>query len=388
MNNQTLDHMNDPTKHLQAKLDRGGEVRIPAGEYLLTDTLRVPSRTSIIAEPGAVFRFADGAGRHCRSFMITNAHPGNGNENISLAGGFWDANNAGNPRGTDYDPFAYTGVAVNFVNVKDLEIRDLTVHNPESFFVRVGEVSGFRIENITLSADCTHLNQDGVHVGGFSEHGIIRGIRATAPGVPGDDMVALNADDDVERQLNLGMRRGPIRDILVEDIEAADAYTFVRLLSVDQPIEDITVRRLRGGCRMHGINITNWRFPRGVGSIRRVQIEDSNLWRNQPGTLCDLFLNVESISFRNFRTPPEKASPAAQTLLIENDTPWTLSFEGLTGEQSKSLLAASANLSVLRQEDKNGTVHLEVEGAGGTKLVLPSGDIPLMRLARRQEKKP
>lgn len=139
---------------------------------------------------------------------------------------------------------------------------------------------------------------------------------------------------------------------------------------------------------MHGINITNWRFPRGVGSIRRVQIEDSNLWRNQPGTLCDLFLNVESISFRNFRTPPEKASPAAQTLLIENDTPWTLSFEGLTGEQSKSLLAASANLSVLRQEDKNGTVHLEVEGAGGTKLVLPAGDIPLMRLARRQEKKP
>jgi hypothetical protein len=387
MNSDTIHELADATGRLQTMLDRGGEVRIAAGEYLLTDTLRVNSDTSIIADPGAVFRLADGVGRNCRSFMITNAHPGNGNENISLVGGFWDANNAGNPRGADYDPVAYTGVAVNFVNVRDLTVRDLTVHNPESFFIRVGEVTDFRIENITLSADRTHINQDGVHVGGFSERGVIRGIRATAPGVPGDDMVALNADDDVERQLNLGMRRGPIRDILVEDIEAADAYTFIRLLSVDQPIEDITVRRLRGGCRMHGINLNNWRFPRGVGAIRRVLIEDSNLWRNRPGALCDLFLDVESITFRNFNTPPDKAAPDAQPLVIENDAPWTLSFEGLTGKQIESLLATSTNLKVLRQQEQNGILQLEVEGAEGTKLILPAGNIPFMRLQSEKYKK-
>ncbi|MCF7838434.1 MAG: endopolygalacturonase [Candidatus Marinimicrobia bacterium] len=302
---------------------------------MLTETLRVHSDTAVIAEPGAVFRLADGAGRHCRSFMIANANPGNGNANISLRGGFWDANNAGNPRGTDYDPFAYTGVAVNFVNVKNLTVCDLTVHNPESFFIRVGEVCDFRIENITLSADRTHINQDGVHVGGFSERGVIRGIRATAPGVPGDDLVALNADDDVERQLNLGMRRGPIRNILVEDLEAADAYTFLRLLSVGQPIEDITVRRLRGGCRVHGLNLNNWRFPKGVGAIRRVLIEDVELtktqFRPQAPALIHISLHVEDLAIHRFRRGVGTL-PGVQTLLIDNRQALDMMLDGRTGQ--------------------------------------------------------
>ena len=127
--------------------------------------------------PGAIFRLADGVGKHCRNFMITNANPGNGNSNISLRGGVWDANNAGNPRGTDYEPFAYTGVAINFTNVRGLTLRDFTVHNPESFFVRVGEVCDFHIENIHLSADELRPNQDAIHVGGFSERGAIRRVR-------------------------------------------------------------------------------------------------------------------------------------------------------------------------------------------------------------------
>jgi polygalacturonase len=327
------DGQRDAAPGLQRALDKGGEVLIPAGTYLLGETLRAPSDTSIVADPGAVFRLADGVGKHCRHFMITNANPGNGNRNLSLRGGVWDANNAGNPRGKDYDPFAYTGVAVNFINVRNLTIRDLTVHNPESFFIRVGEVCDFHIENITLSADRTHINQDGVHVGGFSERGVIRGIRATAPGVPGDDMVALNADDDVERQLNLGMRRGPIRDILVEDIEAADAYTFIRLLSVNQPIEDITVRRLRGGCRMHGLNLNNWRFPKGVGAIRRVTFEDLELAKTEARpsapALIQISLHVDDLVMRGFRrgagTLPEVAS-----LLIDNRQDLRMTLDGRT----------------------------------------------------------
>ena len=87
------------------------------------------------------------------------------------------------------------------------------MRSSESFFVRLGEVCDFHVEEIRLSADRIRPNQDGIHVGGFSERGIIRSIRATGAGVPNDDMVALNADDDVERQLNLGMRRGPIRHV-------------------------------------------------------------------------------------------------------------------------------------------------------------------------------
>ncbi|MFW5799164.1 MAG: glycosyl hydrolase family 28 protein, partial [Planctomycetota bacterium] len=309
----------------------GGEVRIPRGTYLLGRTLKVHSDTSIVAEPGATFRLADGVGRDCRCFMITGANPGNGNRNISLVGGRWDANNAGNPRGTDYDPFAYTGVAISFSNVQGLTLRDLTVHNPESFFIRVGEVTDFHIENITLSADQIRPNQDGVHVGGFSRRGVIRNIRATGAGVPNDDMVALNADDDVERQLNLGMRRGPIRDVLVEDIEAEDAYTFIRLLSVDAPIDNITIRRLRGGCRVHGINLNNWRFPKGVGAIRRVTVEEVELSKTEVSghapALVKVSLHVDEVVLRGLRRG-EATVTEAKTLVIDNQQAMDMTLDG------------------------------------------------------------
>ena len=321
----------DATPVLQQALDRRGEVHIPAGTYLLGETLQVHSDTSIIADPGATFRLADGVGKHCRNFMITNANPGNGNVNISLQGGVWNANNIGNPRGIDYDPLACTGVVINFTNVRNLTLRDFTVHNPESFFVRVGEVCEFRIENINLSADVIRLNQDGIHVGGFSEHGIIRNIRATGAGVPNDDMVALNADDDVERQLNLGMRRGPIRDLLVEDIEAEDAYTFIRLLSVDQPIEDIAVRRLRGGCRVHGINLNNWRFPKGVGAIRRVSFEDIDLAKVEFGdhspAIIKVSLKVDEVEIRRLHRRDATLSEV-KTLVIDNNQHLDMELDG------------------------------------------------------------
>lgn len=282
----------------------------------------MPSDTQLIAEPGAVFRLADGVGRNCRSFLVTNANPGNGNANILLQGGVWDANNAGNPRGAEYDPFAYTGVAINFTHVRGLTLRDLTVHNPETFFVRVGEVSDFCIENIRLIADSIRLNQDGIHVGGCSERGVIRNICATGVGVPNDDMVALNADDDVERQLNLGMRRGPIRDILVEDIEAEDAYTFIRILSVDQPVERVTIRRLRGGCRVRGINLNNWRFPKGVGRIREIHIKDVDLTMPQTETgtpaLIEISLHIDDFEIRGLRRGKTTLAEV-KTLVIHNN---------------------------------------------------------------------
>lgn len=257
---------NDASPGLQQALDRRGEVRIPPGHYLLGETLRVPSDTSIHAEPGAVFRLADGVGKHCRSFMITNANPGNGNENISLQGGFWDANNAGNPRGTDYDPFAYSGVAINFTNVKHLTLRDLAVHNPESFFIRVGEVTDFLIE-------------------------------------------------------------------------------------------DITVRRLRGGCRVHGLNLNNWRFPKGVGAIRRVTFEDIELAKTEvrpyAKAIVEVSLHIEDLRIERLKRGAA-THPEVKTLLIDNRQDLEMELDG----QATHVSAA------------DGFVH-------------PAGDIGRLRLRNR-----
>ncbi|MBN2302797.1 MAG: hypothetical protein JXN60_09825 [Lentisphaerae bacterium] len=380
---EVSDGKRDAAPVLQQALDRRGEIHIPKGNYLLGATLRVRSDTTIVAAPGSTFRLADGVGRHCRNFMITNANPGNGNANISLRGGLWDANNAGNPRGPDpgngyfavpldeldFDLLAYTGVAINFTNVRNLTLRDFTVHNPSSFFVRVGEVYDFHIENITLSADTILPNQDGIHVGGFSERGVIRAIRATGVGVPNDDMVALNADDDVERQLNIGMRRGPIRNLLVENIAAEDAFTFIRMLSIASPIEDITVRGLRGGCRVHGINLNNWRFPKGVGAIRRVRFEDIELAKTRVNdsttAIVKISLAIDDLEIRQLRRA-KGTLPEVKTLVIDNHKNLNLRLDGQIHaiRSTGGFVLADRDIAELQLDSSSGDDVREPAGVG------------------------
>jgi hypothetical protein len=383
------DGVADDTAAIQKALDRPGPHRvvIPAGTYRISDTLVIGGKTHLSVSPEATIMLADGSVKDERSFMIRNRHMGNGDVDIIIEGGLWDYNNAGNARGQEGDPHGCTGAAMNFVQVQNLHLRNLVIKNPDAFSVRLCAVTDFLVEDIGFDQTVRRKNQDGIHVGGFCERGVIRRIKALTSPATNDDMIALNADDDVERVINIGMRRGPIRDILVEEIEATDAYTFVRLLSTTQPIERIRIRKVTGGCSAHGLNLTRWVYPKGAGVIREVEIEDWNIWRNRRGALCDLMLNVESITFHNFNTPADKAAPDAQTLVIENDAPWTVSFEGLTGKQIESLLAASTNLKVLRQQEQNGILQLEVEGAEGTKLILPAGNIPFMRLQSEKYKK-
>ncbi len=373
------DGRQDDAPAIQAALDQGGEVTIPAGEYRLGQTLLIGSQTRVLAAPEAIMRLAEGAGRHARTFLITNRNRGNGNHDIHLSGGVWDGHAAANPRGEDGDLDGYTGVAINFVRVRGLTVSDLTVRDPESFSIRLGEVTDFRIANILLDHQVIRPNQDGVHLGGYCHRGEVRGIRAVTPLTPNDDMVALNADDDVERVLNLGMRRGPITDITVADIDAEDAYTFVRLLSVDQPIERIRISGLRGGCRMLGLNLNEWRFPAGSGAIRDVTVRDCRLRKTRvtPGcdSLIDLALKVDELAIEGLVVEP--GDPAARTLTIRNDGKWRAVLAGLTKTQVAELTGASTGV-VVRAGAAPGSVT--VAGVPDGRLVLPGGSLPSLRL--------
>jgi len=297
-------------------------VTIPKGVYSVATPLRIGSDVTLKADPEAVIRLADGAGTHAHIFVLSNKNPGNGNANITVQGGIWDGNNEHNRRGEDGDLSGYTGTAINFVNVTHLTLRDLTVRNPDAFSIRLGEVEDFLVENIVLDHTVIRPNQDGVHVGGYSQRGTIRNIRAIHPNTPNDDMVALNADDDVERVLNLGMRRGPIRDICVEDIQADGAYTFVRLLSNGSRLENIIVRRVKGSCRHYAVNMNKWRFPAGSGDIRNVRLEQFDVSKapdsEQAHSLIHITLMVRDLHITGFeRSELSEASPAT-TLLLDN----------------------------------------------------------------------
>lgn len=265
----------DDTSVLQAALDNMEcVVKIPAGLYVISEPLKVHSRTWVDAAPEAVIRLADGAGRDASSFLLTNTDPTNGNEDIVIEGGIWDGNNSANPRKREYHGRSYGGVAVNFVNVRGIVLRRLTIRNPESFSIRLGETEDFLVESICFDQSVPRPNQDGIHVGGLCKRGIIRNLRVISASGTHDDMVALNADDDVERPFNVGMKCGDIHDILIEDLEAQDAYTFVRLLSHRHAISNIVIRGIRGGFRTNAINADRWRFPAGGGNLAGITIED------------------------------------------------------------------------------------------------------------------
>lgn len=313
----------DDTSALQAALDDTEcVVNISAGTYVISHPLKVHSRTWVAADPEAVIRLADGTGRDASSFLLTNDDPVNGDRDIVIEGGIWDGNNAGNPRKHEYHGRSYGGVAVNFVNVRGLVLRGLTIRNPESFSIRLGETEDFLIESIRFDQSECRPNQDGIHVGGLCKRGIIRDLKVVSASGTHDDMVALNADDDLERPFNVGMKCGEIRDILIEDLGSNDAYTFVRLLSHQHAISNVVIRGLRGGFRTNAINADRWRFPVGCGDLNGIAIEDVVV--RKTGQKQDPCIVIQSactdVTLRGIRRE-ESVALDYKTLVLDNGCP-------------------------------------------------------------------
>ncbi len=342
----TGDGIVDDAPALQSALDAHvPRVVVPFGHYWLGRGLRVRSDTEILAHPGAHFRFGDGAGRDQDDFLITNDDHQTGNRNIRIEGGIWDGNNPGNPRGPDA-PGSYSGVMMNFTNVDGLTLRAVSLLDAESYFVRLGKVSNFLIENIAFAIRHLRPNQDGIHVSGHCSDGVIRRLTGLGSRTPNDDMAALLADDALHRAQNLnGAFNGPIRRVRVEHLRASSCHSFVRLLSVDHPIEDIEINDVEGGCICSAINMDACRDcrvqlfdeadrPNGVGSITGVRASDFRVYKaadesRQP--LIDFRTRAGNFRIERFeRDISRDASPQTPTLCIERAGQMQVEMQGLS----------------------------------------------------------
>ena len=296
-------------------------VVVPKGTYIISRPLCVPSLRWINAADDAVIRLADGAGKQWDSFLVTNMDTAQGNHDIVIEGGIWDGNNLNNPRKREYHGRSYGGVLINFTNVNRLALRRLTIRNPESFSVRLGQVEDFVVEDITFDQSHPRPNQDGIHVGGFSHRGLIRRLRVASASGTHDDMVALNADDDIERPFNVGMKCGPITDICVSDLSATEAYTFIRLLSHEHRISNIRIENIRGSFRTNAVNADRWRFPAGGGHLSDIVIR--NLSISHIGEKTEPCVTIQS-RVDNFmladvrRSDRDASRNAVPTLVIDN----------------------------------------------------------------------
>ncbi len=321
--------------------------------------MRVPSGRCLKFHERAVVTLADSAGIDQDDFLIANADPKAGNESIRIEGGIWDGNNRGNPRGGN-TPGNYTGVAMNFLNVRNLELRDMHLRDAETYFIRTAWVRGFHIENLLFTTTNPRPNQDGIHVAGECHEGVIRNIRGVGASATKDDLVALIADDELARAQNLGLCCGGITDIRVENLSADDCHSFVRLASVRHAIQDVTVRGVRGGCEACAVNMDALRycampifspddpeFARGAGDCRNILLSDFKVFRSKDHLKNPLLLLetlVKNFRIENFeRLFDNDAAPHIPTLRIAEIEADDVRLAGLDPMEAERLLRDGAN---------------------------------------------
>lgn len=384
------DGLADDTAALQKALDGGHRtVVIPPGTYKISRALKLDSGTTIRADAHAVIRLADHAGNDVGLFLLTNRDHRTGNADITVEGGIWDGNNEQNPRGQKEQMPCYTGVALNFIYVQRLTLRNLIVRNPDAYAIRACQLEDFRIEDIGFDFSVVRPNQDGVHLDGFCQRGVIRNLTALSPFATNDDMVALNADDGsaTEYVIQQGMQQGPILDITIEHLRAESTFTFVRMLSHHERIENVTVSDIAGGCRFYAINMDRWRFPEGGGDIRHVTLRNIHV-RKMPDDfskqkapnqrpLIHIQSAVQGLRLEDFQRGT--ADVPAATLVVENGRRNQLRLEGLTAAQTSELHTLSPTVEpVMFSDAEGGRRTLQMNAAG--KVILPSGGFSLLSL--------
>ncbi len=331
---------------IQRALDSGAqEIIIPMGVYCISKTLLVRSNTTIRADGAAKLVMKSAERKQRNEFLLSNANTEGGDVNIRIFGGIWDGNNTApqNQKPDLFDKNGYSGAVLNFVNVNGLVLKDAVIANSTTFYVRMAKLHNFEIDHIDFVSDQPGANQDGLHFGGDVRHGTVRNIRALSYGQTSDDLIALNADDCIERVENLDLVRDAIEDVLFENLYAEGCHTVVRILSVTAPIRNVTIRNVYAGFRCYAINADAARYcrtplfaeddyPKGVGAVENLCIENFVCrpyicdWQGNhlhPETAISLESHMNGVTitgFRMIRTEETRDIPAlmARNLVVQS----------------------------------------------------------------------
>lgn len=336
----------DDFEAFQKALDSGEKViTIPMGIYCISETLLVHSDTEIIADKGAKIVMKSKRRRKRNEFLLSNSDVVNGNKNIKIRGGIWDGNNqqVENKKPDLFDKEGYSGAMLNFVNIDGLVLDNMVLANSVTFYVRMSKVHNFRITDIDFVSDQFGENQDGLHFGGDVKHGYVKNIRALSWGQTNDDMLALNADDSIERVENLDLVRDAIEDITFENIYCECCHTIIRMLSVTAPIRNLRFKNIYGGFRCNAINADAARYcrtplfeedeyPDGAGKIENIYFEN--------------FTCIPNFDPSGRRMPPE----AALKFESQMDNFEIRNFSFVEDEENKGICHALAMKNVVNEK--------------------------------------
>lgn len=280
---------NDDTAYLQSLLDtRETKVYFPYKKegYTISAPLRIYSNQSLCVDRFTVIRLAGES--NCR--MLQNDDWANGNCNVEVSGGIWDMNNLAQAKNPIHFPYPerekgkglgyndnYFGTAIQFFNVKNLLVHDLTVKDPVTFAIQSAKIFNADFMNIIFDFNYGNpypINMDGVHLDGDCRHVRISNLKGNAY----DDLVALNADD---------CYCGPIENVVVDGIYVDEAHSAVRMLSTGSPVRNVTITNVFGRYYQYAVAFSKY-FNEDTGETRD-GVTDHGVFENI--TLSKLYIS-------------------------------------------------------------------------------------------------
>ena len=366
----------DDAHAIQKALDSGAdEVIIPRGRYKIGHTLYIGSNTRITAHPYAHIRLANNACTKRGDFLLANKNHNDNehrNENITVKGGIWDGNNATNSKPKClFSETANSGAIFSFKNVNKLTLSTLTLSEAGGYHARFCRINGFLFENIHFCSLHPVNNNDGIHLNGFCENGIIRNLYANTPGSPSDDMVALNADDIMTRPEALDMECGYIRNIVIDGLHASKCQSFVRILSINSDITNISISNVTGGFWGMAVNMDAARycmtpiidpdspeFREGVGRVENVHLSHFRVHSfndSKNASYISLESNMYNFTVDDFVREEElEASHNVKTLRLLNISPSHVTLKGATNEACAKKFAKGKEETLVETENELG----------------------------------
>lgn len=185
----------DDTKALQKAIDRAAQkgtnrVEIPAGHYILSAPLLIPSNFTLVADPKAYLELK----KSSNQYLLRNKDIEKGNENIKIFGGKWNGN-AWTQTRTIRDKVENSDFCFGFFfyKVKNLEVGKLQIDSTRSWGIAYMECDSVYIHDIRFQQNpfrdarfTSALNHNGDGVTGGGNNVLIENIS----GFTNDDLIA------------------------------------------------------------------------------------------------------------------------------------------------------------------------------------------------------
>ena len=392
----------DNTAAIQSVLDNALKSPITVywdGKYSVTG-LKIYSNTTIIANAGcgAILR------NHSDRSIFINASQSFGSvkdSNIVISGGIWNGNyyNPEIPKGAQSKGNRVQGLVAcfRFYGVDNLIVRDAILYKPATYALAAANITHVLYENIIVDVGPDPLiNNDGVHIDGNSQYGVIRHCILNTH----DDGIGLNADDlylnwydnkagSTEKAFYSEACAGPISDILIDDITFNSSLFGIRILSGKSRVDRITIRNIKGYTKGYAMVVDNYQHDpplvtwAGPGNIGTINVEDFDVSiypgpENMPNESCiNVSTNVEQLILKNIKRKHFSAGEPTIYIRGKNTVIGTMEVDGyysldtannspishilIEGSSVNQLSISNVSIRSTKKELQNNSVLLETK---------------------------